>query len=90
MWFISLEELLKNAYDIHCYSDYDSMEDVTRYYAEETGQLGGVPGNSQNYIDNEALGRDIEIEGSYLITSHGVFEYLRLLMLYDIVKCQIL
>ncbi|MCC9814361.1 antirestriction protein ArdA, partial [Streptococcus agalactiae] len=23
----------------------------------------------------QALGRDMEIEGNYLITSHGVFEY---------------
>ncbi|MCC9752902.1 antirestriction protein ArdA, partial [Streptococcus agalactiae] len=25
--------------------------------------------------DYQALGRDMEIEGNYLITSHGVFEY---------------
>ncbi len=29
----------------------------------------------KNYIDYQALGRDMEIEGNYLITSHGVFEY---------------
>ena len=49
--------------------------DVARYYVEETGQLGEVPSNLQNYIDYQALGRDMEIEGNYLITSHGVFEY---------------
>lgn len=42
MWFSSLEELLENKEDIHCYSDCDSMEDVARYYVEETGQLGEV------------------------------------------------
>ncbi|WP_165718823.1 antirestriction protein ArdA [Streptococcus agalactiae] len=75
MWFSSLEELLENKENIHCYSECDSMEDVARYYVEETGQLGEVPSNLQNYIDYQALGRDMEIEGNYLITSHGVFEY---------------
>lgn len=77
MWFSSLEELLEHIDDIVCYSDCDSMEDVARYYIEETGQLGEVPSNLQNYIDYQALGRDMEIEGNYLVTSHGVFEYIK-------------
>lgn len=52
------------------------MEDIARYYVEETGQLGEVPSNLQNYIDYQYLGRDMEIESNYLVTSHGVFEYL--------------
>ncbi|MBU3228899.1 antirestriction protein ArdA [Clostridium algidicarnis] len=75
MWFSSLEELLEHQDDIICYSDCDSMEDVARYSVEETGQLGEVPSNLQNYIDYQALGHDMEIEGNYLVTSHGVFEY---------------
>lgn len=75
MWFSSLEELLEHVDDIICYSDCDSMEDIARYYVKETGQLGEVPSHLQNYIDYEALGRDMEIEGNYLVTSHGVFEY---------------
>lgn len=76
MWFSSLENLIKHKDDFICHSDCDSMEDVAAYYVEETGQLGEVPSNLQNYIDYQALGRDMEIEGSYLVTSHGVFEYL--------------
>ncbi|ECL7021588.1 antirestriction protein ArdA [Listeria monocytogenes] len=76
MWFSSLEELLDNLDDIICYSDCDSMEDVARYYVEETGSLGEVPSHLQNYIDYQALGRDMELEGRFLITSHGVFEYI--------------
>ncbi|HCB27074.1 antirestriction protein ArdA [Enterococcus durans] len=76
MWFSSISELLDAKDDIHCYTDCDSMEDVARYYVEETGQLGEVPANLQNYIDYQALGRDMEIEGNYLVTSHGVFEYI--------------
>ena len=76
MWFRSISELLDANDDIHGYTDCDSREDVARYYVEETGQLGEVPANLQNYIDYQALGRDMEIEGNYLVTSHGVFEYI--------------
>lgn len=76
MWFSSLEELLENKDDIICYDDCDSMESVAQYYVEETGSLGEIPSNLQNYIDYQALGRDMEIEGNFLVTSHGVFEYL--------------
>lgn len=75
MWFSSLEELLESKDDIICYSDCDSIEDVARYYVEETGQLGEVPANLQNYIDYVSLGRDMEIDGNYLVTSHEVFEF---------------
>ena len=61
--------------DIISYSDCDSMEDVARFLIEESGQLSEVPANLQNYIDYQALGRDMEIEGNFLVTSHGVFEY---------------
>lgn len=75
-WFGSIDELLDAKDDIICYSDCDSMEDVARYYIEESGQLGEVPDNLQNYIDYQSLGRDMEIEGSFLVTSNGVFEYI--------------
>jgi antirestriction protein len=68
--------LLENQEDIICYADCEDMEDVARYYVEETGMLGEVPTNLQNYIDYQALGRDLEINGNFLATSHGVFEYL--------------
>lgn len=75
MWFTNLEELLEHRDDIIYYSDCESMEDVAVYYVEETGQLGEVPSNLQSYIDYQALGRDMEIEGNFLVTSHGIFEY---------------
>ncbi|EGO2712209.1 antirestriction protein ArdA [Enterococcus faecalis] len=75
MWFNSFDELIDNKDDIISYSDCDSMEDVARYLIEELGQLGEVPANLQNYIDYQSLGRDMEIEGNFLVTSHGVFEY---------------
>lgn len=76
MWFSSLEDVIEHKDDIICHSDCDSMKDVAAYYVEETGQLGEVPTNLQNYIDYQALGRDMEIEGNFLITSNGIFEYI--------------
>lgn len=75
MWFNSFDELIDNKDDIISYSDCDSMEDVARFLIEESGQLSEVPANLQNYIDYQSLGRDMEIEGNFLVTSHGVFEY---------------
>ncbi|MFB7260536.1 antirestriction protein ArdA, partial [Streptomyces nojiriensis] len=75
-WFDSLEELLEHQEDIICYSNCEDMADVARYLVEETGMLGEVPTNLQNYIDYEAFGRDLEVNGNFLVTSHGVFEYL--------------
>ena len=75
MWFNSIEELLDSIDDIHCHWDCDSMEDVAMYYVEETGLLGEVCKYLQNYIDYVALGRDMEIEGHFLVTSRGIFEY---------------
>jgi hypothetical protein len=48
--FNNLKELLEHQDDIICYSDCEEMEDVARYYIEETGMLVEVPANLQNYI----------------------------------------
>ena len=56
------------------YPDCNDMSDLAYYLIEETGALGEVPTHLQNYIDYEAYGRDLEIEGNYLVTSRGVFE----------------
>ena len=63
------------------------MEDVARYYVEETGQLGEVPSNLQNYIDYQALGRDMEIEEIIL---SPLMEYLSILINMDYSKLAIL
>ena len=75
-WFDSLEELLEHQDDIMHYPDCENMADVARYFVEETGALGEVPANLQNYIDYEAFGRDLGISGNFLVTSHGIFEYI--------------
>lgn len=75
-FFNSFEEMVEHKDDIYCYSDCDSMADVAAYLIEETGALGEVPANLQNYIDYESYGRDLEIEGNFLVTTHGIFEYM--------------
>ena len=42
------------------------MSDVAYSYIEETGMLENVPSTIANYFDYEALGRDMDIEGTYL------------------------
>lgn len=74
-FFGSFEEMVEHKDDIICYPDCDNMADVARYLLEETGSLGEVPSHLQSYIDYEAYGRDLELEGNFLVTPHGVFEY---------------
>lgn len=75
MWFSNIEDLIEHKDDIIHYPNCDSMADVAAYYVEETGQLGEVPSNLQNYIDYQSLGRDMELEGNFLVTNMGVFEF---------------
>lgn len=74
-FFNSVEELLESQDDIVVYDDCYSMEDVAHVVIEELGMLGELPERLQSYFDYEAFGRDLEIEGSFLVTSNGVFEY---------------
>lgn len=76
-WFTDIEDLLEHKDDIVCYPDCDSMADVAEKYIVETGVLDGMPENLRYYFDYASFGRDMEIEGSFLVTSHGVFEYTR-------------
>lgn len=76
-WFSSLEELVEHRDDIHCYSNCNDMEDVARSYLEETGIISEIPSDLQNYFDYQAYGRDMELEGNFLVTSNGIFEYIQ-------------
>ena len=76
-YFGSIEELCEHEDYIICHSGCDDMADVARYYLEESGQLGELPAHLQNYIDYAAYGRDMELEGTFVVTNHGVYEILR-------------
>ena len=73
-YFGSIEELCEHEDDIICHSGCDDMADVARCYLEESGQLGELPAHLQNYIDYAAYGRDMELEGTFVVTNHGVYE----------------
>lgn len=75
--FGSIEELCEHEDDIICHSGCDDMADVARCYLEESGQLGELPAHLQNYIDYAAYGRDMELEGTFVVTNHGVYEIIR-------------
>ena len=76
-YFGSIEELCEHEDDIICHSGCDDMADVARYYLEESGQLGELPAHLQNYIDYASYGRDMELDGTFVVTNHGVYEILR-------------
>ena len=76
-YFGSIEELCEHEDNIICHSGCDDMADVARYYLEESGQLGELPAHLQNYIDYAAYGRDMELEGTFIVTNHGVYEIIR-------------
>ena len=70
----SLQSVVDNKDNIIFYPGCDSMEDVARYFAEEYGSLGDIPPQLSYYIDYQAYGRDLEIEGSFLETKNGMCE----------------
>ena len=73
--FSSIEELCEHADEIIHYPDCDDMTDVAYYFIDECQSLGEIPDRIRNYIDYEAYGRDLDIEGRFVVTNHGVFEF---------------
>ena len=72
-YFSSLEELCDRQDDIVFYPGCEDMGDLARQLAEE-GALGEIPGHLESYIDYDAYGRDLSMDGTYIITRDGVFE----------------
>ena len=72
--FSSLEELCEHADDIIHYPDCSDMTDVAYYFIDECQSLGEIPDRIRSYIDYEAYGRDLDLEGRFVVTNHGVFE----------------
>ena len=60
--------------DIIHYPDCDDMTDVAYYFIDECQSLGEIPDRIRSYIDYEAYGRDLDLEGRFVVTNHGVFE----------------
>ena len=73
-YYSSLEDLCEHADDIIHYPDCDDMTDVAYYFIDECQSLGEIPDRIRSYIDYEAYGRDLDLEGCFVVTNHGVFE----------------
>lgn len=56
------------------YPDCSDMTDVAYYFIDECQSLGEIPDRIRSYIDYEAYGRDLDLEGRFVVTNHGVFE----------------
>lgn len=70
----SLGGVVENKDKIYFYPGCDDMEDVAYHYAHELNMLGDIPPSLEYYIDYEAYGRDLEIEGYFIETSYGMCE----------------
>ena len=77
-YYGSLEELVEHKDDIILYSGCETMTDLAYYLIDEEQILGEIPSSLQNYIDYEAYGRDLDIEGTFIATNAGIFEVLRI------------
>lgn len=69
--FSSEEDLLENVEDVTFLPDVDTDEKLGSYWINE-GFIT-VPKELENYIDEEALGRDIRLEGQVVYVSDGCF-----------------
>ena len=73
-YYRNLEELCEHADEIIQYPDCNDMTDVAYYFIDECQSLGEIPDRIRSYIDYEAYGRDLDLEGHFVVTNHGVFE----------------
>ena len=66
-------ETIENG-EYRIYNDCDDMADVAFQLWEESGRLAEVEKViSPSYIDWEAIGRDMEIEGTFIKTNYNTF-----------------
>jgi len=73
--FNGIEDLVEKQDDVRHWGGCHGMEDVA-YECVEEGYLGEIPERVQGYIDYERLGRDLEINGTFIDTRKGIFEVL--------------
>ena len=77
--YTSIEELNRIYEQLEELPDYmlDDLTDLAYYLIDEEQVLGEIPSSLQNYIDYEAYGRDLDIEGTFIATNAGICEVLR-------------
>lgn len=75
--FYTLEEAFEKVEngDYRVYYNCDTMADVAEAYADETCMLDEIPEHLRYYFDFAALGRDMEIEGTYVYIDGNYVEF---------------
>ena len=68
----ALQKVQDNEYRL--YDGCHSMAEVAEMYADETGLLESVPNDLRMYLDFEAYGRDMDINGKFIETDSGYIE----------------
>ena len=66
------EEICNVSDDIRFYPGITDMKELARMFVKDE-EYGKVPENLQDYINYEAIGRDLEISGDYVVTAGGIF-----------------
>lgn len=72
--FTSFEELCEKADDLDFFPGCNDMYDVAYELVSEGAIFGELPDYVLRYIDYEALGTDLDIEGTYIRTKSGIVE----------------
>lgn len=72
-WFNTVDEVHENVDNICFYSGCSDMTELARHFVEEEGMFAGeVSEKIYKYIDYNALGRDIDLEGAFIIAKNGI------------------
>lgn len=70
----SLEQVYDEKNDITFYRGYDNMTDLAYCLVDDYGVLGEISDKAKLYFNYEAFGRDLEINGKYIIGRHGIYQ----------------
>lgn len=69
-----IDQIYDGKDDIYYHAGCDDMSDVAYEIIHECGYLDGANEIITRYIDYEAFGRDLDLEGTYIICSGGIYE----------------
>ena len=58
----------------NCPVEFEEVREKLGVEHEEQIEIGEIPDRIRSYIDYEAYGRDLDLEGRFVVTNHGVFE----------------
>ena len=73
-FFSSFEEFIDHADDVVCHTECTDMEDLA-YQMVNEGLLGEASETFVRYFDYASYARDLELDGNFVVTKRGVFEY---------------